>query len=147
MAGMRLTTLAPVHADCFAYFSPAVAVFSTRTNRLEVDLDAIEQKQAEVVQLREEAGNNVFKRFGVQLKRRKAFLATPPILWLFIVILGVFSALCLYVRVRVCVCVHALSFVRVSVSAHANCSRMCLTCGERRGRHGRVADVIAVTRL
>ncbi len=80
-------------ASCCLHLS----VFCTRTNKLEVDLDAVEAKQKEVHELRDQAGNNVFKRFYVQLKRRTAFLATPPILWLFIILLGIFSALSLYV--------------------------------------------------
>ena len=72
-------------------------VYCTRTNKLEVDLDLVEAKQREVIDLREQAGNNVFKRFYVQLKRRTVFLATPPILTVFIILLGLFSAICLYV--------------------------------------------------
>jgi hypothetical protein len=48
-------------------------------------------------------GHNVFKRAYVQLIRRTAFMATPPKIWVFLLILGLFSALSLYVAP----CTHA----------------------------------------
>jgi hypothetical protein len=103
-------------------------VFSTRTNRLEVDLDAVEQKQAEVASLREAAGNNIFKRFAVQVKRRQAFLATPPILWLFIVILGVFSALSLCVSTPHGLSLFLFSDAVVELAEEAWAARLACVC-------------------
>jgi hypothetical protein len=39
----------------------------------------------------------VFKRAYVQLRRRTAFMATPPKIWIFLIILGLFSAVSLCV--------------------------------------------------
>ncbi len=72
-----------------------LAVFSTRTNKLEIDIEAVEAKQAEIQELRDKMGHNVFKRAYVQLRRRTAFMATPPIIWVFLILLGMFSALSL----------------------------------------------------
>ena len=71
------------------------AVFSTRTNRLEVDLERVEEEQAKLARLRATAANNPFKRVYVQLRRRTMFLWTPPALWGFLALLGLLSALTL----------------------------------------------------
>ena len=77
-------------------------MFSTRTNKLEIDIEAVEKKEKEIQELRDRMGHNVFKRAYVQLRRRTAFMATPPRIWLFLILLGIFSALSLYVVVGRC---------------------------------------------
>jgi hypothetical protein len=68
------------------------AVFSTRTNRLEVNLDRVEEEQGKMAALRREAGNNPLKRIRLLLAHRAMFLWTPLSLWLFLALLGVLSA-------------------------------------------------------
>jgi hypothetical protein len=74
-----------------------VPVFSTRTNRLEVNLEKVEVEVAKIAQLRITAGNNPFKRLYVLLRRRTTFLGTPLALWGFLALLGFLSAMTLYV--------------------------------------------------
>ncbi len=72
-------------------------MFCTRTNKLEIDIEGVEREEKEIQRLRREMGHNVFKRLYVQLKKRTLFMATPPVIWFFLILLGIFSAITLYV--------------------------------------------------
>ncbi len=73
------------------------AVFSTRTNRMEVNLDRVEQREVQLAASRRAAGPNPLKRLRLQLLGRTLFLSTPPALWGFLCLLGLLSAITLYV--------------------------------------------------
>jgi hypothetical protein len=73
-----------------------LAVFSTQTNRMEVDIEAVEVKHSELERVRK--SGQYLRLLWLLLVRRSAFMATPPIVWVFLVVLGLFSSLSLYVR-------------------------------------------------
>ena len=111
-------------------------MFSTRTNKLEIDIEAVEKKEKEIQELRDRMGHNVFKRAYVQLRRRTAFMATPPRIWLFLILLGIFSALSLYVVVGRCtgaVVAHCRAVrvpvtVRLSHGSNVKCGAVVVRC-------------------
>lgn len=70
-------------------------MFSTQTNNLEIDLEGVEAKQRTIEAARRSA--NPFQQLCLKLRQRTAFMASPPSLWAFLVILGLFSAFSLYV--------------------------------------------------
>ena len=71
-------------------------MYSTTKNKLEVQLDSVEAEE-EVLQRRRRVKRNCCAMMWGQLRRRTAFLATPPPIWIFLILLGFATAFCVYV--------------------------------------------------
>lgn len=67
-----------------------VSVYSTTTNKLEVKLKSVEEEESFVAGVRKD--RNLCRRIWSQMRHRTAFLATPPEMWLFLVVLGLFTS-------------------------------------------------------
>ncbi len=81
------------------------AVYSTAKNKLEVKLESVEAETYVLLEARRQnLRRNFCSRMWAQLRRRTAFLATPPSVWFFLIALGIATAISVYVDSHVASC-------------------------------------------